>query len=161
MATAPSMPALQSVCPIYLCVEQLWRGLSEGIVKERFLCLRTILHANQYCAFSTQTTRTCRIRRQTSSFHSKLVLVRCSVQRNPGSCHILTRTEFVGVFIQKSLEPVAASAAGAELLGLLGVDGNPDDPFAESDLTALANLAPNDTTTVPIANDSTAPALVR
>lgn len=83
------------------------------------------------------------------------------IQRIPGSSQTLTQTEFAGVFIQKSLEPVAASAAGAELLGLLDVDGKPNDPFVESDLTALADLATNDTTTVPIADDSTPPALVR
>ena len=82
------------------------------------------------------------------------------IQRIPDSRQILTRFEFAGVFIQKSLEPVAASAVGAELLGLLDVNGNPNDPFAESDLTALADLAPHDTTTVPIANDPTPPALV-
>ena len=73
---------------------------------------------------------------------------------------LLTRTEFADVSIQDSLDPAAASVAGAELLGVLGVDGNLDDPCAESDMTALADLATDDTTTPTAANDSTPSALV-
>ena len=54
MLAASSLPAFQSVRSTHLCVAELWGGLSEVIAKEPFLFFRAVLHANQYCAFSTQ-----------------------------------------------------------------------------------------------------------
>ena len=55
---------------------------------------------------------------------------------------------------------MAALITGAELPGLLGVDGNVDNSYAERGLTAWADLATNDATTLTAANDSVPPALV-